>query len=397
MSSAVKLAEIATIIDCEHKTVRTVPEDEAFGFAVGTPSLRTDRIDYSQAKPVDRDTFYEWSQRTELVVGDIIFAREAPAGGLGWVDGSRNVCLGQRTVCVRANSQKIDAKYLYYKLRDPEIQQAISKMSAGSTVHHINVSDIKELQISHIPDLYTQKKISKLLSDLDQLIDLNELIVVDYTNMLKTIFNYWFMQFEFPNAKGFSYKSNGGSFEWSEEIGLNIPTGWKVMKLGECCEIYQPEIISGSDIELQGNHRVYGSNGVIGYYTKYNHEESEIAVSCRGECGNVYRTLPRSWITGNAMVIKPKLDYLDKEFLFHSLRNMNLKNIVTGSVQGQITRGNIENLSILVPPIDTFRQYGNISSNVVNSLQNIFYQNENLQSLKSRILPLLMKGLATLS
>ena len=81
---------------------------------------------------------------------------------------------------------------------------------------------------------------------------------------------------------------------------------WTYKKLGEVCEIYQPQTISTEMLVPDGEYLVYGANGIIGRYDKYNHIESEVLLTCRGAtCGSINVSVPYSWINGNAMVIHP--------------------------------------------------------------------------------------------
>ncbi|MBU3924402.1 N-6 DNA methylase, partial [Patescibacteria group bacterium] len=87
---------------------------------------------------------------------------------------------------------------------------------------------------------------------------------------------------------------------------------WPMVELGEICEIYQPKTITSKDIKSAGPYKVFGANGVIGFYDKYNHEESEVLITCRGAtCGTINLSEPKSWVTGNTMVVKPKNNLLD--------------------------------------------------------------------------------------
>ena len=101
---------------------------------------------------------------------------------------------------------------------------------------------------------------------------------------------------------------------------------------------------------MTGEHLVYGANGIIGTHSEYNHEESEVAVTCRGAtCGEVNRTQPKSWITGNAMVVKPRDERLSRDFIFHYFKNHGLKSVISGSAQPQITRTGFAPLEISFP------------------------------------------------
>lgn len=412
MHAEIRLAEIATIIDCEHKTVRTVPAQEAYGFAVGTPSLRTDRIDYSQAKPVDRVTFNEWSQRTELGVGDIIFAREAPAGGLGWVDGSKNVCLGQRTVCIRAQSELIDSRYLYYKLHDPEIQQAITKMSAGSTVHHINVSDIKELEISHIPDLNTQKRISKLLGDIDRLIDLNDLMVANYTNILKTVFYYWFIQFDYPDKFRHAYKISGGVFKEATNLQFSIPEAFAEVQLNTICNIDSGYSFKPEDYVTNGKYGVVTIKNVQNGFLDTEKISSvntipeglsptsilgfgDILMSLTGNVGRLC-LVDEDNLLLNQRVGKILCLDLYRNFLYcHFLRDdtrKRLENLAGGSSQANLSPLQVTEDFLALPPKELLVEFNEVVNPILKSILSRNESSRVLRTMKNSLLPVLMNG-----
>jgi restriction endonuclease S subunit len=131
---------------------------------------------------------------------------------------------------------------------------------------------------------------------------------------------------------------------------------WPMIKLGEVCEIYQPKTITSKEIKQTGKYKVFGANGVIGFYDDYNHEDAEVLITCRGAtCGTVNMSEPKSWITGNAMVVKPK-DNLDKKFLFYFLRNTNLNSVISGSAQPQITRVSLSPFKIPLPPLEVQKE-----------------------------------------
>ena len=126
--------------------------------------------------------------------------------------------------------------------------------------------------------------------------------------------------------------------------------GSEVLGLLEICDVYQPKTISTKELIADGEFPVYGANGQIGFYDKFNHEESEVTVTCRGAtCGTVNVIPPMSWITGNAMVFKPKDNRIQKGFLEYVLRGVDWSPIITGTAQPQITRASLQDLYIDVP------------------------------------------------
>jgi len=132
-----------------------------------------------------------------------------------------------------------------------------------------------------------------------------------------------------------------------------MKAGWEVKTLGEVCEMYQPKTISVKEMVSDGAYPVFGANGVIGRYDKFNHEQPQLLVTCRGAtCGSVNISEPKSWITGNAMVIKPKANNILIKFLVYYFRGgVDIQKAITGAAQPQITRTNLEPLDISFPSI----------------------------------------------
>jgi type I restriction enzyme S subunit len=127
--------------------------------------------------------------------------------------------------------------------------------------------------------------------------------------------------------------------------------GWVEATLGEVCEMYQPKTIGLKDLVSDGQYPVFGANGLIGHYDKFNHEGSQLLITCRGAtCGSVNISDPFSWITGNAMVVRPLGESLDLGYLEYAFRGgINTSEAITGSAQPQITRTNLSPLPIGFP------------------------------------------------
>jgi type I restriction enzyme S subunit len=127
--------------------------------------------------------------------------------------------------------------------------------------------------------------------------------------------------------------------------------GWKTETLDDACEMYQPKTISGKDMVEDGAYPVYGANGVIGRYNQFNHEEPQLLITCRGAtCGSVNISAPRSWVTGNAMVVRPKNGSLELHYLEYLFRGgIDISKAITGAAQPQITRTNLAPLEISYP------------------------------------------------
>lgn len=130
--------------------------------------------------------------------------------------------------------------------------------------------------------------------------------------------------------------------------------GWKRAELGSFCEIYQPKTISKKEMTPEGEYPVFGANGVIGRYSRYNHEEEEVLVTCRGAtCGTVNISTPRAWITGNAMVVHPDSSQASKPFISLLLKGaLDFTKVITGAAQPQITRQSLAPQLVPLPPLE---------------------------------------------
>jgi len=126
---------------------------------------------------------------------------------------------------------------------------------------------------------------------------------------------------------------------------------WVTVTLGDVCELYQPKTISTKEMVDDGEYVVFGANGVIGRYDQYNHEEPQLLITCRGAtCGAVNISTPKAWINGNAMVVRPKGNDIDRRFLEYLFRGgVDLSKTITGAAQPQITRQTLAPLEIRYP------------------------------------------------
>jgi type I restriction enzyme S subunit len=130
-----------------------------------------------------------------------------------------------------------------------------------------------------------------------------------------------------------------------------VPEGWESNTLNHFCEMYQPKTISRKELVDDGPYPVFGANGQIGFYAEFNHQESEVTIGCRGTCGVVNVIPAMSWITGNAMVVRPKDESLTKELLNYCLQSADFTKVITGTAQPQITRKTLSRLEIAIPPM----------------------------------------------
>jgi type I restriction enzyme S subunit len=133
---------------------------------------------------------------------------------------------------------EISPKYLFYLLTQPHITDYLHTIAANSVSAYPSISpnDIGNLKF-RVPELVTRQKIASVLSAIDSKIELNNRINTELEAMAKTLYDYWFVQFDFPDKNGKPYKTSGGEMVWNEELKRVIPEGWEVQKMAEWLDI----------------------------------------------------------------------------------------------------------------------------------------------------------------
>ena len=199
----------------------------------GMPLIATNCIKHSSIYPtfekvryVDKKTLKTWF-RSHLQPNDILFVNKGTPGRVCLVPNPVNFCAAQDMIGLRCNEKVINYRYLFAVLRSNEIQKKIENYHVGLVIPHFRKQDLPSLLIP-IKSLNEQKPIGELYLNLSEKIELNNRINAELEAMAKTLYNYWFVQFDFPNFKGKPYKTSGGKMVWNKEFRRKIPLGWDV-------------------------------------------------------------------------------------------------------------------------------------------------------------------------
>jgi type I restriction enzyme S subunit len=164
--------------------------------------------------------------------------------------------------------------------------------------------------------------------------------------------------------------------------------GWIETTLGEVADIYQPQTIAKALMDDSAEYIVYGANGPIGRYHQFNHTDKEVVVTCRGAtCGTINMTPEKTWITGNAMVVHPRSDSLNKQFLFYALISVvDVHSIISGSAQPQITREGMGPVKISIPPPQEQKRIVDLISSVDSYIESLQQHLESAKKSRNAVL-----------
>lgn len=204
------------IVDCPHSTAN----DEGAGYPlIRTPNVGKGRLILDGVHRVSKQVYDVRNARAVPKAGDLILAREAPAGNVAIILDGQEVCLGQRTVLIRPDKSKVNPQYLTYYLLAPYAQHELTSAANGATVAHVNMPKIRGLKIN-LPDIQEQNRIAGILSAYDDLIATNQKQITLLEETAQRIYKEWFVDFRFPGNE-------------SIPIEKGLPYGWERSSLGE--------------------------------------------------------------------------------------------------------------------------------------------------------------------
>lgn len=331
----------------------------------------------------------------------------------------RPLCTNQTFIGI-VPSTKIDVEYLYYYLG--LIGYRFKQAASVTTIPYLSRKFFEDLEVLLPIDKTVQFKISKVLSDLDAKIELNNKINAELEAMAKLIYDYWFVQFDFPDENGKPYKSSGGKMVYNEELKREIPEGWEAQLIADCCSIVdclhskKPVYYLENETTflLQLNNIL--DNGLIDLTEKYHVkagdyatwtkrievQDSDIVITNAGRVAATAQ-IPEGLVTGigrNITAIRPKSispTYLYLAFNGEDMRRQILWNTDTGSFFKSLNVKGIKLLYISRPNNDIEERFERLVLPMRRKREKIQIENEKLAELRDWLLPMLMNGQVTVN
>ena len=374
------------IVDCPHSTA----PDEGEGYPlIRTPNVGKGRLDLNGVHRVSESVYKQRIQRGAPRANDLIFAREAPAGNVALVQENQTVCLGQRTVLIRPNVQKVNPQYLVYYLLSPKPQYELLGTANGATVAHVNLPAIRNLKIE-LPEKSVQDKIGTILVTYDNLIENNQKQIKLLEEAVQRLYRDWFVDLRFPGHE-------------NTKIVDGVPERWNEKTLSQVANVIMGQSPKSEfyNSEKKGLpfHQGVGSYGVRFvmddiYSTSYTRiaEPNSILFSVRAPVGRLN-------ITKNKVVIGRGLAAINQtdgcqSYLYYLLKNKFFKdNIVgNGSIFASVSKDELLNQKFLIPERNLMMQFEKIVSQMDKQIENLDSKNKKLIEARDRLLPELMSG-----
>ena len=320
-------------------------------------------------------------------------------------DNFDNVVLGYHCALITPNPTIVDGKYLNAFMHTQYIQKYFENNASGSgqryTLSNDTISNIPVL----LPSMEVQHTIGKLLADLDRKIELNRQINDNLEAMAKQLYDYWFVQFDFPNEEGKPYKSSGGALVWNEKLKREIPQEWSDCKLKDFINLFDSKRVplSSKDRgERQGVYPYYGATGIMDYVNDYIFDGDYILLAEDGSTSDakgfpiVQYIWGKNWVNNHAHIILPKNER-SMMFTYQMLRSIPAKQIETGSIQKKISQENLCGYKMVLPNSNLLEKYENVVSPLWEKRKRCIEEINTLTKQRDELLPLLMNGQATVN
>lgn len=366
---------------------------------------------------ISRELFIKYKTKFNFPkLGDILISAAGTLGKTVRYNGEDAYFQDSNIVWLDNDESKLLNDYLYYYYQTkPWI------ITSGSTISRLYNKDIENLTITFPKSKELQSKIISILKNIDQKIANNNAISQELDSMAKTIYDYWFLQFEFPNEEGKPYKSSGGKMVWNEQLKRKIPEKWNIEDIQKICDVVDCLHSKKPDYKFESeeyylltldNLSKYGliDNSKKFFISKKDYQkwtsrieikDGDFVVTNAGRSGDISR-VPASMkaaIGRNLTAIRPikiSSDYLDMFFKSEYTKAQIKSNLDSGSFFYSYNVKSIKKLRILVPDNETMKLYLQIFSPLLKKIEIIMKENQQLQSLRDFLLPMLMNGQVTL-
>ena len=311
------------------------------------------------------------------------------------------------------DKKKVEPYYLYHYLKRLDL----SNLNSGTGVPSMTFGAYYDIKIK-LPDLPTQQKIASVLSALDDKIELNNRINAELEAMAKTLYDYWFVQFDFPNAENKPYKTSGGKMVYSETLKREIPEGWEASNLEKIAKLIRGVSYNKGDIEEKlksDNIRILRATNITGNQLdlenpiivskKFVNEEqilNKFDILMTMSSGSIDHIGKNAFyyfeekVSFGAFCAKLKANEYFRYFLYLFMQspfvNATIKNECLGTNINNLNGTMVNSFKTIIPDKNILEKFNQIVEPLFDKIGNNLKQNQELSALRDWLLPMLMNG-----
>ena len=298
------------------------------------------------------------------------------------------MCFPDSVVGFTAYPAESSALFMHYVFT--YIRNSIQKSTSGSIQDNINIDYLENLDFK-IPIKDYQDKIVAVLGTIDKKIALNKRINVELEAMAKTLYDYWFVQFDFPDENGKPYRTYGGDMEWNEQLKKDIPAGWTVKQISSLTTV-----VTGKEdanfSTADGEYKFFTCSQDTLLCDSPAFDGHAVLIAGNGDFNVKHYTGKFNAYQRTYVLIPTEEKYYGCMYIASNDKVSAFKAGSNGSIVKFITKGDVEGITIFDVPQSTLYDRINI---IIEKIEHLSKENEELTRLRDWLLPMLMNGQAT--
>lgn len=344
----------------------------------GTPTVYIDEKIYREYKEK-----YSYPKK-----GDILISAAGTIGKTVIFDGEDSYFQDSNIVWIENDESKVTNQFLYYFLQtNPFIT------TNGSTIKRLYNDNLRDTKIPNVPSIQQQNQITDILGTLDKKIQINNQINQELEAMAKTLYDYWFVQFDFPDQNGKPYKSSGGKMVYHPELKREIPEGWGVESVGNLLDkVTKAEKIENNSIEFIGEIPVIDQSQK--YIAGFTNNENAILQPqdghvIFGDHTRVVKYINFDYARGadGTQVLISNNENISNVLLYHMIEDFDLSNY------GYARHFKfLKEKTVIVPDKEVSSKFETQANVIYEKIKNNIFENQELTQLRDWLLPMLMNG-----
>lgn len=381
--SSIRLGEIGKISMCKRILKSQTNEFSGIPFYKistfgGTPTVYIDEKIYREYKEK-----YSYPKK-----GDILISAAGTIGKTVIFDGEDSYFQDSNIVWIENDESKVTNQFLYYFLQtNPFIT------TNGSTIKRLYNDNLRDTKIPNVPSIQQQNQITDILGTLDKKIQTNNQINQELEAMAKTLYDYWFVQFDFPDQNGKPYKSSGGKMVYHPELKREIPEGWGVESVGNLLDkVTKAEKIENNSIEFIGEIPVIDQSQK--YIAGFTNNENAILQPqdghvIFGDHTRVVKYINFDYARGadGTQVLISNNENISNVLLYHMIEDFDLSNY------GYARHFKfLKEKTVIVPDKEVSSKFETQANVIYEKIKNNIFENQELTQLRDWLLPMLMNG-----
>lgn len=391
MSKWIKLKSIADLTVGFVGTMAKHYENDGIPF-LRSLNIKPFKIVNDDMKYISQE-FCEKISKSILHEGDVVIVRTGLPGTCCVVPAEYDGCNCSDVVIVHPNTELVNAHYLAAFINIWG-QRQIHNNKVGAIQQHFNVRSAEEMLI-YLPEKEEQEKIAGVVVAINEKIESNNTICSELETMAKTIYDYWFVQFDFPDENGKPYRTSGGEMVWNEQLKREIPKGWEVSTVGKTIDkIPNTARIPSSEYLRDGLIPVIdqSSDFIAGYTNNPDSVlESKSGYIVFGDHTRIVKYIRFPFARGadGTQVLKSNNPCIPEELFYQMIKSIDLSNY------GYARHFKfLKDTLIIIPEKKISGKFAEITKPIYEKQAKLVFENIELSKLRDWLLPMLMNGQA---